>query len=129
MSRHADFPEPNCGAGWFLNDSYEVQHTMLLAKDVDQLNQHEFNVEDHGKRTMIITHGREHLDATDLGVDGEVWVRSDGFQELDTETAEVVFDWKTHDHISLNESTFRNPADEDEPDGGDYSRSRAWDAL
>ena len=102
---------------------------MLLAKDVDDLNQHEFNIEDHGKRTMIITHGREQLNATDLGVEGEVWVRTDGFRELDTETGDVLFDWKTQDHISLKESTFRSPADEDEPNAGDYSRSGAWDAL
>lgn len=101
---------------------------MLLAENVDDLNQHEFNIEDGGKRTMIITHSRDHLDAGDMGVDGQVWVRSDGFRELDTQSGDVLFDWKTHEHISLNESSFRSPADEGEPKAGDYSRSGAWDA-
>ena len=101
---------------------------MLLAKDIDNLNQHEFNVEDHGKRTMVITHGREHMDAKALGREGKVWVRTDGFRELDTETGEVLFDWKTDEHISLNESSYTSPADEDGPDPGSFSRSGAWDA-
>lgn len=128
VNRYSDFPERNCGAGWFLNSQYEIEHSMLLAKDVDHLNQHEFNIEDDGKRTMIITHGREHLDAGDMGLDGEVWVRTDGFRELDTETGDVLFDWKTQDYISLNESTYRSPKDDDEPNPGEYSRSGAWDA-
>lgn len=105
-----------------------MEHSILLAKDVDDLNQHEFNIEDGGKRTMVITHSRRHLDAGDLGEDGEIWVRSDGFRELDTETGDVVFDWKTEEHISLNESSFTSPADPDGPDIGDFSRRGGWDA-
>lgn len=129
FNRHADFPDPNCGAGWFLNSQYNMEQSISIAKDIDKFNQHEFNVYDQGRRIAVITHGRKKLDATDCGLKGKVWTRTDGFREIDTETGDTIFDWRTHDHVGLNESTYQSPCDEGNVKLGDFAPSRSWDAL
>ncbi|KAK5163327.1 uncharacterized protein LTR77_010700 [Saxophila tyrrhenica] len=124
--KHSRFPKSDCGAGYFLNSQYEMEHSVLLAKDIDLLNQHEFNVEADGHRTLITTHRRDHIDAKNLGLDGKVWVRTDGFREIDTETGEMIFDWVTHEHVSLNESSFKTPS---QKKIDKISRSGGWDAY
>ena len=126
---HSPFPKRDCGAGFFLDSHYAVEHSVLMAANVDHSNQHEFNTEEDPERIYTIMHGRERLDAKDLGLDGEVWVRTDGFRELDSESGEVLFDWQTHKHIGLGEISYPSPADGDGPELKDNSEGNAWDAL
>lgn len=127
--RYAKFPQKNCGAGFFLNSAYEIEHSILIEKDVKLLNQHEFNIEASGNRTLIITHDTEKLNASDIGLDDGIWTRTDGFREIHTQTGETVFDWRIQDHVSINESSYFGRRHTTYPHPEDYSQLKGWDGL
>lgn len=69
------------------------------------MNQHEFNIEQDGAFALVITHGFVKLSGSELELDKEASVRTDGFKEMDVRTGKTVFEWKTEEHVSLNESS------------------------
>ncbi|GAB7362471.1 hypothetical protein MBLNU230_g2793t1 [Neophaeotheca triangularis] len=134
LARSAEFPKPDCGAGFFLNKSYDIEHSILIEEDATFLNQHEFFVlpdgsKDDGSTTLVMTHDTQKLSAADLGLKGDIWTRTDGFRELDTQTGEIIFDWKVHDHVKLNESSYHGSKHPGPPNPPHYSKRRPWDAF
>ena len=112
------------GAGLVLHNNYELKHTILIEPDFDWLDQHEFNVIQRGKRALTVIHGRVHFSGQDLGFSEKLWLDGDGFQELDIETGDRVFEWMALDHVFLSENTYRGSR---EPLG--YNRDYTWDVL
>lgn len=113
------------GAGFFLNSSYELRQSLLIAEDDSHSNQHEFNIVNNGRRALVTTHDTKELPASDLGLDGDIWVRTDGFKEMNVQTGETVFEWATIEHVSLDESSLKNPGLKIDA----FSKRHGWDAL
>lgn len=65
---------------------------------------HEFTVLPGGTALMTIFQPRPY-DLTSFGVSQPIgWVIDGVFQEVDIRTGEVLFEWRSLDHVSLNET-------------------------
>lgn len=106
-----------------MDEMYEV-----IAKpeidDPENVNTHEFNFVDGGKRVLVIKNDEREASreqSEEIGFDGNCVAKYEHFQELDTESWEVVFDWDSMDHVRLNESTLTEEEDlEDRCSGWDF---------
>jgi hypothetical protein len=118
-SRHG-----NIGAGVVLHNNYDLKYTVVIEPDAPWLDQHEFNIIHGGKRALTATHHSVLFSGHDLGLSQRLWVDGDGFQELDVETGDRVFEWMSLDHVSLRESTYPGLRE-----ALKYDRDNTWDAL
>lgn len=98
------------GGGFILDNSYAIRSNMSLSKIPRLLDMHEFNVINQGQSALLITamptyYNRSEPDTTQPGR----WIGDTGFQEVNIATNEVIFDWKSLDHIQPWESMTRPP--------------------
>ncbi|KAL3461641.1 ASST-domain-containing protein [Aspergillus heterothallicus] len=89
-----------------LNERYEAVKLLRTAGDRGRLvSVHEFEVVDDGKSVLIEVPVPVPVDLEAFGgVEGQRWVLSSGFQELDIETGDLLFEWYSLDHVSPNSS-------------------------
>lgn len=116
------------GTAHIMNSAYEMTTNITIHDDRDGFNMHEFNVLDNGRTAMITAERNVWMDMSDIGIAGNGWVRAGGFEEIDINTGEALFDWRSNGSVSLNESTFGVPSVglKDRP-GWDYVHVNAAD--
>lgn len=115
------------GIGWFLGKDYEEKHTLVIEKRPSFFNFHEFNVIDNGRRALVSTRAPTKVPGHEVGVKEDVWINLSGFQERDTKTGDILFEWQATDHISLNESSF-DPDELGRPGLLGFTEANIWDA-
>ncbi|KAL1980944.1 hypothetical protein VTN96DRAFT_3284 [Rasamsonia emersonii] len=110
------------GAGLILSETYEHETVVPVTNDLDAFNMHEFNILHGGKTALACTYRTEVLDFADLGMPGQSGrVIVGGFEEIDVATGNIIFEWKSSDHVSLSESDFATPATPEQAGSGwDY---------
>ncbi|KAL4884978.1 ASST-domain-containing protein [Aspergillus karnatakaensis] len=83
-----------------LNDRYETEK-VLRAAGHKLVSVHEFEVVDDGKHVLIEVPVPVQKDLTEFGgEEGQGWVLDSGFQELDVETGELIFEWYSLEHLT-----------------------------
>ncbi|KAL1854700.1 hypothetical protein Plec18170_004791 [Paecilomyces lecythidis] len=121
--QHAYHDDSVKGSGMIYDQRYEHENIVGVTNDLSAFNMHEFKVLDGGKTALACTYRSENVDFADLGRPGETgWVIIGGFEEIDTATGKVLFEWSSRNHVPLNESSFSIPGNElprDAP-GWDY---------
>lgn len=103
------------GKGALIDETYRIVEQPQI-DDASIINTHEFHFIQNGARVLLIKNDRREASreqSEEIGFDGNCVAEYEHFQELDTETWEVVFDWDSKDHVRLNESTFTDNAVED----------------
>lgn len=120
--QHAYNDRTKKGAGLILSGTYEHETVVPVTNDLDAFNMHEFNILHGGKTALACTYRTEVLDFGDLGMKGQSGnVIVGGFEEIDVATGDIVFDWKSSDHVPLSESDFSVPASPEQAGSGwDY---------
>ncbi|KAL2816966.1 ASST-domain-containing protein [Aspergillus granulosus] len=108
-----------------LNERYEAVRVLRTAGDTGRLvSVHEFEVVDE---TSVIIEVPVpvpvHLGEFG-GVEGQTWVLSSGFQEIDIESGQLLFEWYSLDHISPNTSAL--PLSSEGPFNA-FTPHDAWD--
>lgn len=89
-------------------------------------DQHEFRVIDDGKHALMTQYLRSVHDLCDFGLcNGLGYVQQGSFQEIDVETGDVLFEWRSLDHIALSESNV--PPSSTEISGTGESPTSPWD--
>ncbi|KAL9110706.1 MAG: hypothetical protein Q9227_004698 [Pyrenula ochraceoflavens] len=93
------------GHGEILDSSYRIVHSIEAGGPQAASDMHEFNLLPDGN-SVVMTLYREHQwDLFDYGVlDGMGWIQEGRFQELDVKTGEVLFEWRSLDHIDPEET-------------------------
>ena len=86
------------GAGLVMDSHYNIQQKLHMPEESSEFNLHEFNIVEDGRTALVIT--------TDPLWDNTstLWIENSGFQEIDLQTGEVLFDWKALDHIDVRTS-------------------------
>ena len=110
------------GQGALINETYQIVEDPQI-DDASNVNTHEFNFVQNGTRVLVIKNDEREASreqSEEIGFDGNCVAEYEHFQELDTETWEVVFDWDSKDHIRLNESTLTDESVEDRCWGWDF---------
>lgn len=106
-----------------MNHKYEI----IEQQHFEAFNSHELNFIQDGTRVLIIrgNRGRATLEASrQIGFDGECLVQFERFEELDVNNNyEVLFNWTSKDHLSLDESTITEAPVENRCSGS------PWDYL
>ncbi|KAL2865973.1 arylsulfotransferase family protein [Aspergillus lucknowensis] len=106
-----------------LNDHYETVKVVRAASH-HLVSVHEFEVVD-GRSVLIEVPVPVPLDLSPFGGDeDQKWILSSGFQEIDIQTGELLFEWYSLDHITPNYSAL--PLETDGPFDGRNSHN-AWD--
>ncbi|PYI12862.1 secreted protein [Aspergillus violaceofuscus CBS 115571] len=105
-----------------LDDHYEAIKT-VRAGSHRLVSCHEFQVLE-GETVLIETPVSIPTDLSPYGGDeNQTWVVTNGFQELDIQTGQVLFEWYSYDHVSPKYTHF--PLEETGPFGG-RSSFDAW---
>ncbi|KAJ5311735.1 hypothetical protein N7476_007595 [Penicillium atrosanguineum] len=124
-----EFDNSDRGSGVILNNKYEYEHHVGVTNDLDAFNMHEFNILDGGKTALACTYRSQLVSLADFGRPSEEsWIVTGGFVELDVESATVLFEWDSGDHLSITDSVKFHPWDgaQGEP-GNDYVHINAVD--
>ena len=94
------------GQGIIMDSSYTVVNNISVPKLIRNFNMHEFKLIHDGKSALHILFRPEYveLDKT-LGSGQETgWILNMGFQEVDTDTGEVHFQWWAYPEVQPQES-------------------------
>ncbi|KAL2793341.1 ASST-domain-containing protein [Aspergillus keveii] len=88
-----------------LDERYETVRTLRAKGGKGRLvSVHEFEVVG-GRSVLIEVPIPVPVDLEEFGgVEGQTWITSSGFQEIDIETGELLFEWYSLDHVSPNAS-------------------------
>jgi hypothetical protein len=95
--------------GIVMNTAFEVLEK-VTATDTDDRHTvfdiHDFNVIENGKNSLWTTYKVERINKTELGLPSHVnsKIGNGGFREEVIATGDVVFEWDSLDHISVDES-------------------------
>ncbi|KAL4968141.1 arylsulfotransferase family protein [Aspergillus stella-maris] len=106
-----------------LNDNYQTEEVFGTASH-RMVSCHEFHIVGNGSSVLIETPVFVPADLTAYGggVDEQNWIVNNGFQEIDLQTGELLFEWYSLDHVVPKYSKFRLEAD------GPYSGRSSFDA-
>ncbi|KAK5171213.1 uncharacterized protein LTR77_004357 [Saxophila tyrrhenica] len=119
--------------GILINSQYGLEEKFNVEDEHARLNMHDFSLTDNGTALMLKTFTKsateEELEAAEL--DYECRVHYYGFEEVDTATGEVLFDWRSEGIIGLEETVFaKRPKRACHRDGGlDYIHANALDKF
>ncbi|KAJ5190719.1 uncharacterized protein N7498_009704 [Penicillium cinerascens] len=93
------------GYGMILNEKYETYRKLPLRTDLGVFDIHEFNVRKDGKSALVTVYLSEEVELTEFGRPNEkTFLEIGGFAEIDTTTAEILYDWKSYNQIPLSET-------------------------
>lgn len=109
-----------------LDDSYHAVETVMSGNGRSPPNIHEFTVLEGGTAIISIQQPVQY-DLSALGVDpSATWIQDGIFQEIDIATGEVLFEWRSLDHVDPADS-YSAIADADS--GNATSLIESWDYL
>ena len=91
-------------------------------------DQHEFNIDPTGKKALMTIYNQQPYDLSAYNITGgQGWILQGVFQEVDTETNEVLFEWKSLDHVDPSAGyVLPNTTD---VSGDGQTKDTAWDYL
>jgi hypothetical protein len=117
------------GSGVIMNNRYEYEHHVGVTNGLEAFNMHEFNIMDGGKTALACTYRSKLVSLADFGRPEENgWIVTGGFVELDVESAAVLFEWDSGDHLSITDSVKFHPWDSAPgAPGNDYVHINAVD--
>lgn len=96
-----------------MDSHYRIQQKLRI-RDSPGFNMHEFTVIEDGHSALAIT-WVSVLDSVEVpnSTRSTAWTGNNGIQEIDLRTNEVLFDWKSLDHVDV--STSKVPVAGDSP--------------
>ncbi len=102
-------PHDRHRAGVILGANYEIEKTVDVVGDDQEVNMHEFMVIDNGRHVLVtteLTSNSTLQESLAVGFNGGGCCANwQGFREIDVQSSEVLFEWDPHGRIGLNEST------------------------
>lgn len=99
------------GYGMILDQNYEVSRKIPLRQDLGVFDIHEFNVLKDGKTALATVYLTEEISLAEFGRPEEkTWLETGGFAEIDLNTAEVNFEWRSYNQIPLTETVHYDPS-------------------
>jgi hypothetical protein len=115
------------GHGIIMNKHYQVVKSIEPSGSYQaSSDMHEFRVIENGKRALMTQYLRSVHDLCGYGIcDGLGYLQQGAFQEVDTETGDVLFEWRSLDHVDLSESYV--PPGASEVSGTGEQPTSPWD--
>jgi hypothetical protein len=99
---------PGTGKGYILDPAYRVVATIQAGNGMNE-DLHEFQLTPEGTALITIYHVVA-MDLTSYGGVSDGLVLEGAVQEIDVASGNVLFEWHSLDHVTLDESNFAVPA-------------------
>lgn len=114
------------GHGIIMDKHYRIVRTMTPASSSMTMDLHEFMLRPDGRSALMTIYHPRTADLSDWGIrDGMGWIQDGIFQEVDVETGELIFEWRSFDHVDLHESWVPPATTEISGDGS--TKDTPWD--
>ncbi|PWY66450.1 MFS general substrate transporter [Aspergillus heteromorphus CBS 117.55] len=93
------------GHGVIMDDHYRIVRTVVPGGGMASSDMHEFMPINDGKTALMTVYQQRQFDMSAWNVkSGMGWVMESIFQEVDVETNEVLFEWKSLDHVDPSDA-------------------------
>jgi hypothetical protein len=99
----SDLTGNGSGIGYIANENYEIIATVQTPDEGEMLDLHEFTLTPEGT-ALVISYQEVPYDLTPIGGPEDGTVIESVVQEIDVETGEVVLDWRSLDHVGIDET-------------------------
>ncbi|KIX10254.1 uncharacterized protein Z518_01335 [Rhinocladiella mackenziei CBS 650.93] len=96
------------GSYYMLDESYRVAHEVSAVGDNLHGDLHEFKITQDDTALMTF-YNVTPADLSSLGKFSNGWLIDSGFQEVDIETGNLLFEWRASDHFQVSETFMTNP--------------------
>ncbi|OCK74212.1 hypothetical protein K432DRAFT_420425 [Lepidopterella palustris CBS 459.81] len=114
------------GHGVIMDSSYRVVKTIEAAGSASPTDMHEFRLVKSGKSALVTIYQPRPYDLGDYGIrPGLGWIMDSVFQEIDVQTGNLIFEWRSTDHISPSFSYTLAASTDTSGDG--LSNDSPWD--
>lgn len=114
------------GHGVIMDKHYQVVKTLQPASSAMTMDLHEFALSPDGRTSLMTVYHPRAADLTEWGIkDGMGWIQEGIFQEVDVDTNELLFEWRSLDHVSPQESWVPPASTEISGDGS--TKDTPWD--
>jgi len=115
------------GHAVIVNDEYKTVKTIQSKGNVAAADQHEFQLLNDGETALLSIYSQEPYDLSKIGIETQGWVMNSIFQEIDVSTGNLLFEWRSLDHV-LPWTTYVYPKTSDVAGDGLGAQS-PWDYL
>jgi hypothetical protein len=116
------------GQGLIMDNTYTVVNTVHTGNGATSADMHEFDLIGGGASALMTMYMPVHHDLSTFGItSGQGWIMEGCFQEVDTVTKDIIFDWRSLGHVDPSLS-FVNP-NTTEVSGDGLTKDTAWDYL
>ena len=113
------------GHGVIMNKHYQIVQSIEPVGSSVSADLHEFNLLPNGKSALMTIYHPRAYDLTAYGiVNGLGYIQDSVFQEVDVDTGELIFEWRSLDHIDPTEG-YVDPASTEI--SGDGMKDTPWD--
>jgi hypothetical protein len=114
------------GTGMIMDASYRVVQSVKSGMGRSPNDQHEFNVMPGGETVLITIYEPLQYDLSAYGItSGQGWLLQGIAQEVNIATGQVIWEWKSIDHVPTTESYVAPGSIDVSGDG--LTRATAWD--
>ena len=114
------------GHGVIMDNSYRIVRSVEPAGSVTGADEHEFKLLNGGKSALLTVYHVRAWDLSEYGIAEQMGYITDSiFQEIDVETGDLIFEWRSSEHVGLNESVVGPKTTEISGDG--LTKKTPWD--
>ncbi|KAJ5147072.1 hypothetical protein N7526_000424 [Penicillium atrosanguineum] len=93
------------GHGVILDNTYRIVRSVQPGGGMASSDMHEFLPIGNGKTALMTVYQQRQFDMTPWNIKtGVGWLMESVFQEIDTETSKVIFEWRSLDHVDPSTS-------------------------
>jgi hypothetical protein len=93
------------GHGVILDNTYRIVRSVQPGGGMASSDMHEFLPIGDGKSALMTVYQQRQFDMTPWNIKtGVGWLMESVFQEIDTETSKVIFEWRSLDHVDPSNS-------------------------
>lgn len=111
-----------------MDNTYTVVNTVCTGSGQTSADMHEFNLINGGDSALMTIYMPVQHDLSGYGITtGQGWVLEGRFQEVNVTTREVIFDWRSLDHVDPSLGYVAENSTEVSGDG--LTKDTAWDYL
>ncbi|KAJ9298028.1 hypothetical protein DTO217A2_8525 [Paecilomyces variotii] len=88
------------GHGIIMDNRYRIVRSVQAGGGMSSSDMHEFKVINNGKTALMTIYQQRQWDMSAWNIrTGVGWIMESIFQEVDVETSEVIFEWRSLDHV------------------------------
>lgn len=110
------------------DDKYMVVNTVNTGDGNLAVDMHEFKMLGDGSSALVTMYLPAHYDLSAYGVsNGQGWIMDGVFEVVDTASKQVLFHWRSLEHVDPSESYV--PRSSTDVSGDGLTQNSAWDYL